>query len=277
MPDYLQRKYDFSDPGFASSLDEISWWSSHFGRLLLNRLELRRNIVALDLACGNGFPLLELAGMHGSSCRFYGMDIWKESLARAALKQQAKQIPNAWLIRADGIHLPFESNKFDLITSNLGLNNFENASAVLRECARVVRSGGRIVLTSNVKGHFAELYSAYREVLSAQGLENRMPNLQENEDHRGSKESISRMLEKAGFRVTSAVVEPFTLRYLNGSALLNHPLTVLGFLDGWRKVVEPADEERVLIALEERLNEMASKGGELRMTIPALYMEAERR
>jgi arsenite methyltransferase len=66
------------------------------------------------------------------------------------------------------------------------------------------------------------------------------------------------------------------LRFLDGSALLRHSLVRWGFLDGWRHVVESSDEERVFQALETHLNEVAQREGELRMTVPMLYIEARR-
>jgi hypothetical protein len=66
------------------------------------------------------------------------------------------------------------------------------------------------------------------------------------------------------------------LRYLDGTALFNDSLTKFGFLDGWREVVNPADEKEIFRLLETKLNSAANKIGELRMTIPMLYVEGEK-
>jgi arsenite methyltransferase len=84
------------------------------------------------------------------------------------------------------------------------------------------------------------------------------------------------MLQAAGFRVVKIREGHFHFRYLDGSALFNHFLTQLGFLDGWRRVVDKEDEERVFALLEQRLNQIASAYGELRMTVPMLYLEGEK-
>jgi hypothetical protein len=105
------------------------------------------------------------------------------------------------------------------------------------------------------------------------------PNLERlhmDEAHRGTKESISGMLKATGFRIVNAAEDSFQLRYLDGSALFNHLLTQLGFLDGWRRVVDPEDEEHVFALLEHKLNQIASAHGELRMTVPMLYLEGEK-
>lgn len=78
MRDYLRFTYDLSQPKTVSALDECSLWSARFGLFLLQHLTLRPNLTILDLACGTGFPLFELAHMYGSSCHITGVDTWKE-------------------------------------------------------------------------------------------------------------------------------------------------------------------------------------------------------
>ncbi|HLZ60523.1 MAG TPA: hypothetical protein VKR06_26555, partial [Ktedonosporobacter sp.] len=70
--------------------------------------------------------------------------------------------------------------------------------------------------------------------------------------------------------------DQFTFRYLDGSAFFSHLLTQIGFLDTWKQIVEPEDEECVFTLLEHKLNQVVSRAGELRLTIPMLYLEAEK-
>jgi arsenite methyltransferase len=276
MTDYLEKKFDLNDPKIATVLDELSFWSSRFGTLLFNHLELVRDIRVLDLGFGLGFPLIELAHVHGSSCRFIGVDIWKAAMDRAVLKLKVYGLENVSLVRADGARLPLADDSFDLIVSNLGINNFEDPRAVLAECFRVAKPGARLVLTSNLKGHMQQFYDLYRETLVDLGKSRYLDRLAVNEAHRGTKESISGMVEGAGFRVLKIVEDRFYLRYLDGSAMLRHSLTRVGFLGGWRAVLEPEEEREVFTILEERLNKLARRDGELKMTVPMLYLEARR-
>jgi SAM-dependent methyltransferase len=170
--------------------------------------------------------------------------------------------------------LPFADATFDLITSALGVNNMDDPPSALAECARVAKSGARIVITSNTRGHMPEFYNAFREVLA--GSDRYLERLDANVNHRASRESLSAMLEAAGFRVTQVHEEIFEWRYLDGTALLGHNLTRFGFLDGWRAVVDRDDEATVFAQLESRLNAIAHEQGELRVTIPMLYVEGQR-
>jgi ubiquinone/menaquinone biosynthesis C-methylase UbiE len=244
--------------------------------LMYDQLELRPGLHILDVGCGPGFPLLELAQTYGSSCRFTGVDIWKEVLDRAFQKLAFYELDHARLVRADGAHLPFRSSEFDLILSNLGVNNFGDAASALRECSRVSKPEGRIALTTNVKGHMQEFYDLFRETLRELGSEDSLERLSQNEDHRGTKESLGTLLGDAGFEIVKTVEDSFQLRYLNGRALLEHSLVRYGFLDGWRAVVVDDDEVRVFTMLESKLDDLAHRRGELSMSVPMLYVEGRK-
>ena len=276
MTDYLDRPHDHRATAFASVYDEVSLWAARFGALLLDNVPLGPGRRVLDVGCGTGFPLYELAHMLGPSSRLWGADIWREGLARARSKQEVYRLPNVGLASADGARLPFAAASFDLVVSNLGVNNFEDAPAVLAECFRVAAPGAVLALTTNLEGHMAELYATFRHVLEEIGNSVYLERLTANERHRGTREGLLAMVREGGFVPSRAFGTTFTLRYTDGSALLHHSLTRFGFLGGWKAVVDEPDRRRVFAELEHHLNHHAEHDGELAMTIPALYLEAIR-
>lgn len=276
MPDFLRFTCDLNDPATTSAIDECSLWGARFGLFLLDQLTLQPDMNILDLACGTGFPLFELAHICGPSCRVTGVDTWKEGIERARAKQQIYQLPNVQLLEADGEQLPLQDHTFDLIVSNLGINNFAHPSVVFAECFRVAKPAAHIALTTNTIGHMAEFYEIFRQTLLELQKPVYLERLREEEAHRGTKESVREQLSAAGFRIVKVKEDQFQLRYLNGSAFFNHWLTKLGFLESWRQVVDQDDEEQVFTLLEHKLNQLASEHGELRMTVPMLYVEGEK-
>ncbi len=61
------------------------------GRLLLGsrlfeQIHLKKNITALDIGFGAGFPLTELAMRLGKSCTVYGIDPWEAAIVRTEEK-----------------------------------------------------------------------------------------------------------------------------------------------------------------------------------------------
>jgi arsenite methyltransferase len=256
----------------AEIYDETSFWSARFGALLFDHLEIRRGIRGLDVGCGSGFPLIELAHLHGPSSHFTGIDIWADALERARAKLELHGLTNVDIIEADVASMPFPDAQFDLVTCNIGINNFTDAGAALRECRRVAKTGARLVLTTNAQGHFAALYALLDAILGESGLQPARDALRREEEHRHSKQALMNLLVDNGFAVSRCFEASFAMRFADGSALLRHSL-VKWFLDGWRQAVGAGNEREVFDILEARLNAAAERDGCAEMTVPMLYLE----
>ena len=259
-------------PRLAEIYDETSFWSARFGALLFDYLEIRRGVRGLDVGCGTGFPLIELAHLHGTSSHFIGIDIWAEALERARLKLQVHGLTNVDIIETDAASMPFPNEHFDLVVSNIGVNNFQDAPRALRECRRVAKTGARIVLTTNVRGHFAALYAMLDAILGESGLEPARTALRHEEEHRYSRQTLTNVLVDGGFAVSRTFEQSFPIRFADGSTMLRHSL-VKWFLDGWRRAVGGAHERPIFDILEARLNATAERDLCVEMTVPMLYIE----
>ncbi len=275
MTEYLDKNFDWRLPEITAVNDDWSAWSASFALLMLKHIPLRPDMRYLDLACGTGVPLVQLVERLGPSCKAVGVDLgWWNGLRRARQKITAWQIPNASLLNADGAQLPFSERVFDLIVSNLGINNFSDPAKAFRECWRVARPEGFVALTTNLTGHMQEFYDVYAETLVEMGRADLLPMLEAHIQHRGSEASLRKQLAEAGFDVRRVFHEPFTMRFLNGSALLRQSNIVLGFLPNWRAILPKELEQAFFERLEVNLNRAAAQRGELALTIPACYMEA---
>jgi ubiquinone/menaquinone biosynthesis C-methylase UbiE len=261
--DFLDFEADFTSPRVMAAYDELPLWSAIFGLLLLDEVPLANVKDALDVGCGTGFPLIELAERLGPDAHVHGLDPWKQALTRAAEKIAARATPNVTLHDGSATAMPFADASFDLIVSNLGVNNFDDRAAAIAECRRVARPGATIALTTNLQGHMREFYDVFASVIGDDAA------LREHVAHRATVASVRELLEEGGFTVQRVVELEGTMRFANGTALLNHHFIKLGFLDGWKKVV-PGREREVFAELRDRLDAV----GELRLTIPMAYVEA---
>jgi arsenite methyltransferase len=273
MRHFLDQPAGWMPSHQAEIYDETSFWSARFGALLFDHLEIRRGIGGLDVGCGTGFPLIELAHLHGPSSHFTGIDLWVDALKRARAKLELHGLTNVDIIEADVAAMPFPNALFDLVTCNIAINNFPDAGAALRECRRVAKTGARLVLTTNAQGHFAALYALLDAILGEAGLQPARDALRREEQHRHSKPALMSHLIASGFTVSRCVEQSFEMRFADGSALLRHSL-VKWFLDGWRQAVGAANEREVFTTLEVRLNAAAERDGCVQMTVPMLYLEA---
>jgi arsenite methyltransferase len=267
---FLDSRIDLADPRVVEAYDELPLWSAMFGLLLLEEIPLRDIRKVLDVGCGTGFPLIELAERLGPDSMVVGVDPWSAALEQARLKVNVRGVSNVTLHEGVAEKLPFSDHSFDLVVSNLGVNNFENAAAALRECARVLRGGGVLGLTTNLQGHMQEFYAIYERVLRETiGDQSAVRRLSEHVAHRATVEGLRGLLSRNGFRVERVVERQGMMRFRNGTALLNHYFIRLGFLDAWQAVA--GEQKREIFR---RLRDELDREGELRLTIPMAYVEA---
>ena len=267
---YLDFRLDFGDPDTVAAYDELTLWSALAGQLLLQHVPLKRHVRVLDAGCGTGFPLLELAERLGGTSTVHGVDTWSEALDRARFKARVRGVENVELVRSDVASLPFPDAHFDLIVSNLGINNFAQPErAVLR-----MPTGHQAGRTPRARH---EPQRPHERVLRS--LRRR----------RWRKPATARLSRRS--KSTSATVPPprsspfcsqapasgsraskprvVSMRFADGSALLRHYFIKLGFLDGWKSVVREDRREEVFARLEEKLNALAGLPGRARAHHPS--------
>ncbi|MCS7484370.1 demethylmenaquinone methyltransferase [Umezawaea endophytica] len=90
----------------------------------------------LDLAAGTAVSTVEYAAS-GAWCVAADFSLGMLQGGRH------RRVPK---VAADALHLPFADGVFDAATVSFGLRNFNDTVAALREMARVVRPGGRLVV-----------------------------------------------------------------------------------------------------------------------------------
>jgi arsenite methyltransferase len=265
--DFLSFEPDFNSPQVIAAYDEVALWSAMFGLLLLEEVPLANVTSVLDVGCGTGFPLIELAERLGGRAHVHGIDPWSGGLKRAAEKIAIRGTRNVTLHEGSASSMPFADATFDLIVSNLGVNNFDDRAAAIRECRRVAKAGATLALTTNLQGHVREFYDVFTEVLRDDT--DASQRLREHIEHRATIASVRELLEGGRFKIARVVERESVMRFANGTALLNHYFIKLGFLDAWKKVV--AGNEREVF---ERLRDALDSHGELLLTIPMAYVEA---
>ncbi|AYG00715.1 demethylmenaquinone methyltransferase [Lactococcus allomyrinae] len=99
----------------------------------------------LDLCCGTGDWLLDLAEAVGESGQATGLDFSENMLAIAQAKVAKRGDKNIELIQGNAMELPFANQQFDVVTIGYGLRNTPNYLTVLSEIYRVLKPGGRAV------------------------------------------------------------------------------------------------------------------------------------
>jgi len=271
---FAALELDWSSPELVAHYDELPLWSAPFGLALLDRVPLRRGQAVLDVAAGTGFLTVELAQRCGPESRIVAVDPWRAATDRLAEKVARLGLANVEVVTGPAEHLTLPDDSIDVVVSNLGINNVDDPAAVLAECARVLRPGGVLVTTTNPVGHMRELYAAYRATLVELGLEEHLPALEAQEQHRATVDSASAALEAVGLEVTHVDLGEVRWRFADGRALFAHWFVRLAFVPGWRSVVPDSEVDHVLAHLTARLDATAADDGELALTIPTACLTA---
>jgi len=131
-------------------------WATHyeradraFGGLGTAAMQLaapQRGENVLDIGCGSGTTVLELAARVGTSGHVLGADISAQCVAQARERIAAAGVLQAEVIETDVATHSFATNRIDLAFSRLGVMFFSDPTAALANVHRAMRPAGRVVL-----------------------------------------------------------------------------------------------------------------------------------
>ena len=121
---------------------------------LIRLIEIKKEEVLLDLACGQGFFCREFARL---GAKVIGVDISAELIKIARLQMpfhsdggQARKDSSAKYYVAPADKLDFLKNEsIDKITIILSIQNIENANDVIKEASRVLKPKGKLFIVLN--------------------------------------------------------------------------------------------------------------------------------
>jgi len=113
----------------------------------INYAKAQSGEICVDLGSGRGNDVIKLADEVGEAGYIYGIDISEGMIAKAQANLQKFEVKNAEIIKAELEQLPLTENKVDLIISNCTINHASNKPAVWQEVYRILKPGGRFVVS----------------------------------------------------------------------------------------------------------------------------------
>lgn len=123
----------------------------------------QRGIRILDLGCGLGYSLTRFSRLLPSGSEAIGIDIEAAAIKKAAALVERVGDPSKAKVHCiNAESTPFSDRYFDIIVANLSFSVFKNASIVASEIARILKPGGRLVVSEvnsrSILGKMGELF-----------------------------------------------------------------------------------------------------------------------
>jgi len=112
-----------------------------------DKSEAKSGEVCIDLGSGRGTDVLRLAEEVGSKGFVYGIDVTEEMIRKATSTAAKMEVENVKFILSDLEQIQLEDEIADLIISNCTLNHVSNKSKGWTEIYRLLKNGGRFVIS----------------------------------------------------------------------------------------------------------------------------------
>ncbi|NII29776.1 class I SAM-dependent methyltransferase [Pseudoflavitalea sp. X16] len=120
------------------------------GTALVARLGVTKDLMVLDLGCGDGTTAIPAAKL---GAKVTGVDIARNLVEAGNLRAQAEGLTNVTFQEGDATNLQgLEDKTFDLVISIFGAMFAPKPFDVAKEMVRVTRPGGRIVMGNWIPG-----------------------------------------------------------------------------------------------------------------------------
>ena len=162
----------------------------YFAKNLVELASLPLSAYVLDVATGRGAILKQAAKAVGSLGEVVGVDISPNMIEQTST--ELGEYPNIHLICGDAENLRFNENTFDYVFCGFGVFFFPNASQALQEFFRVLKPGGKLLISTWGEDDYCD--DIFQEVYSTIGGQTKT--LLHNFDN---PDFIFEILSKSGF------------------------------------------------------------------------------
>ncbi len=132
---------------YGIDLGQTSWVSREELAEIPRLLQIDAVSNMLEIGCGAGGCALHFAATFG--CRVTGMDLNAHGIRAAEHSAVAQQLSERarFIVHDAATRLPFPDETFDAVYSNDAFCHIAGRPALLRECRRVLRRGGRLLFS----------------------------------------------------------------------------------------------------------------------------------
>ncbi|MBX3252137.1 MAG: methyltransferase domain-containing protein, partial [Myxococcales bacterium] len=241
-------------------------FAAHFARLLLAEVPAdARNV--LDVGCGTGHVSFHVLSRIGPSGRVVAVDR-DAGLVDLARRRGWEEIGKRLFFKVETAEsLSFGDGVFDVVVGNLLYPELTDHQRALAELRRVLTPGGRLLLTTPLRGTFGEVFDVLHERADHLGDEALRQRARVVEARQPTVASLDAALTNAGFEEIEVRHETFRLSFRSAAELFADRLVRLVAMPDWREVV--GDDGQAHLQAVERALDTYFAGGPLSLTVDA--------
>lgn len=138
---FVRDLFDDTAPWYDWALALMSFGSAgRYRRQALERAGIKRGDAILDIATGTGAVARAGVAVAGGSDRVIGLD------PSIGMLQAGRAKTGVRIVQATSERLPFANASFDAITIGFAMRHFADLNTVFKECRRVLKPGGRLLI-----------------------------------------------------------------------------------------------------------------------------------
>ncbi len=115
----------------------------------LKLVDIQDGWTMLDVGCGGGFTIRRLL-KQSEDAQVYGIDISEESVAKAKKVNAEVLDKQVFVTQGSAEKLPYDDEKFDLVTAVETVYFWPNLPGCLQEVRRVLKPGGKFAILVEV-------------------------------------------------------------------------------------------------------------------------------
>ncbi len=140
---------------WAERIDGKGWRYDYLRqaqRGVISLLDVKKNAKFLDIGCGTGWALGQIARLVNNQGSFYGVDLSEKMIEKA--KRNFQNNDNFHFIKSNAESIPLEGDFFDFILCNNSFHHYLHPDIAMEEMFRLLKSGGKVYLLDPTADHW---------------------------------------------------------------------------------------------------------------------------
>ncbi len=111
---------------------------------VISLLNIQSNVRFLDIGCGTGWAVGQVAKLVNGKGLFYGVDLSEKMIEKA--KSNFSDQDNFHFLQANSESIPLDDNFFDIIICTNSFHHYLHPEKALKEMSRLLKAGGKLCI-----------------------------------------------------------------------------------------------------------------------------------